>query len=437
MVSSASTSDNETTTNSMQQDEGNATGISPQNFFYLNKEAATQLPQFQYRGQDLSLMYHYLLSPLASFCVNQLTPQWVAPNTITLTGLVFMITAYLAVWFYVPTLEISSDEEDQIPRWIFFWNGVAMLLYQTLDNMDGKQARKTKSSSPLGLLFDHGADSINPIFGSANWIVGMMLSPSRDLWLCFAAIFGPQALFFMATWEEYYTGELIMPIFNGPNEGLAGGATLSFLSAWYGPSIWQQTTLWNDYVVPVIESILFPNTIDEWIPRDLRHSDMLMLFASFCMIKEPALKITFVAKKYGVSAIYNLLPFAALITCVLTIGYKDSDIWLSVPRTSLHLFAVLFVDMTTELQLRHMTGERYEWRRWMLFPLILFAGTVSLADLKSSRMTDDFLLAYSSVCIGFMLLKIVIVIHEVSTVLNLWCFDIVTPRTAMTHAKVS
>ena len=28
-----------------------------------------------------------------------------------------------------------------------------------LDEMDGKQARKTGNSSPLGLLFDHGCDS--------------------------------------------------------------------------------------------------------------------------------------------------------------------------------------------------------------------------------------------------------------------------------------
>jgi hypothetical protein len=29
-------------------------------------------------------------------------------------------------------------------------------MYQTLDALDGKQARRTKTSSPLGELFDHG-----------------------------------------------------------------------------------------------------------------------------------------------------------------------------------------------------------------------------------------------------------------------------------------
>ena len=36
--------------------------------------------------------------------------------------------------------------------------------YMTLDAIDGKQARNTKSSSPLGQLFDHGCDSFSLTF---------------------------------------------------------------------------------------------------------------------------------------------------------------------------------------------------------------------------------------------------------------------------------
>ena len=37
--------------------------------------------------------------------------------------------------------------------------GACYLAYRILDEMDGKQARKTGNSSPLGLLFDHGCDA--------------------------------------------------------------------------------------------------------------------------------------------------------------------------------------------------------------------------------------------------------------------------------------
>ena len=40
---------------------------------------------------------------------------------------------------------------------MYFLNGAAGLAYLHLDCIDGKQARRTGSSSPLGQLFDHGA----------------------------------------------------------------------------------------------------------------------------------------------------------------------------------------------------------------------------------------------------------------------------------------
>lgn len=36
--------------------------------------------------------------------------------------------------------------------------------YQTMDAIDGKQARRTGSAGPLGQLFDHGCDSISTTF---------------------------------------------------------------------------------------------------------------------------------------------------------------------------------------------------------------------------------------------------------------------------------
>ena len=47
------------------------------------------------------------------------------------------------------------------PAWQFVLSGVTLWAYSTMDNMDGKQARRTGSGSSLGLLFDHGCDAIN------------------------------------------------------------------------------------------------------------------------------------------------------------------------------------------------------------------------------------------------------------------------------------
>ena len=46
---------------------------------------------------------------------------------------------------------------------MYLFNGLAVLTYLHLDCIDGKQARRTGSSSPLGQLFDHGAASPHAI----------------------------------------------------------------------------------------------------------------------------------------------------------------------------------------------------------------------------------------------------------------------------------
>lgn len=400
-----------------------------QHYFFLNPQAARELPRYQYQGEDRSLLYRYVLSPLASFCVYRLTPKSMAPNTITLFGIVLMLLSYIFMWYYVPNLIPGRVEP---PRWIFLFNGIATFIYQTLDNMDGKQARRTGSSSPLGLLFDHGCDAINSLFGSANWMIAMMLHPANDVWLCWSILFGPYGLFYIGTWEEYYTQKLIMPIVNGPSEGLLGAVIMSLLSWWYGPMFWQTTIWWDAYLLPMTSRILPSNMIPI---KGLRNADLLVLASSIGFVQEIALKIVFVARTYGLRTLWNLLPFATLVVCSLVVGYIDLDIWLDMPRTSLHLCAFLFVDMTVDLMLTHMTKQVYQCFRWTLLPLVAFIIVVATGYWKSGPETAEFLTIYTTAMGTFLMFKLTLIIHEMATVLNIWCFDITTKRIPYAHLK--
>ena len=412
----------------------NGNNLNQCSYFFLSEKAARNLPHYQYKGEDRSLLYYYVLSPLAAFCVNRLTPRWLAPNTITLFGLAWMVAAYMVMWFYSPTLEPTDT-----PRWIFLFNGIAMLAYQTLDNMDGKQSRRTGSSSPLGLLFDHGCDAINPLFGSVNWMIAMSLDPVSDAWLCFIILFGPYALFYVGTWEEYYTGELIMPIFNGPSEGILGGAFLSFTSYQYGPGYWLESSWWSDWILPVLSPILPALNLDE-LPA-LRNADVLVILSSIGFIQETFLKALYVARTYGSRALLNLVPFLTWIQCFLIVGVTDLNIWLDCPRLSLHLCALLFAEMTTDLMLCHVTDENFQPVRWTLAPLVLFTLLTKCGVLQAGELSQDYLLLYASALGAYLCLKMVVVIHELCSVLQIWCFDIVTPRGALVssngHAKIS
>jgi len=86
----------------------------------------------------------------------------IAPNLITLLGLSINFGAFVWLLFY---------NGRQAPPHVYYFNAVALFLYQTLDAIDGKQARRTDTQSPLGELFDHGCDSLSTIFVSLSVMI--------------------------------------------------------------------------------------------------------------------------------------------------------------------------------------------------------------------------------------------------------------------------
>jgi len=58
-----------------------------------------------------------------------------APNLITLIALLMLLVCNAI--FMLP------DEGDVIPSWKFVLMAVSIIIYQNLDNIDGKQARRT------------------------------------------------------------------------------------------------------------------------------------------------------------------------------------------------------------------------------------------------------------------------------------------------------
>lgn len=87
--------------------------------------------------------------------VNKFCPKWVAPNTITTIGLFFVLLAFVSV------LRKSPDLSGEATNEVFFFCAVCFWIYQTMDGMDGKQARRTGSGSPLGEVVDHGCDAFS------------------------------------------------------------------------------------------------------------------------------------------------------------------------------------------------------------------------------------------------------------------------------------
>ncbi|TPX69225.1 hypothetical protein SpCBS45565_g02555 [Spizellomyces sp. 'palustris'] len=197
---------------------------------YVSDEALRNLRLYKYSSIDKSPVSRYILRPYWEFCTT-LFPLWLAPNLITLLGFFFVLANVAIVLIYTPDLATPG------PSWIYFSFALGIWLYSTFDNVDGKQARRTGSSSPLGELFDHGVDSLNCSFGTIVQAAGLGMGLS---WYTVLLHSLATITFFFATWENYHTGSLYLGYINGPTEGLIIAVMLLIASGIYGPGIWWQ-----------------------------------------------------------------------------------------------------------------------------------------------------------------------------------------------------
>ncbi|KAJ3266319.1 hypothetical protein HK104_006133 [Borealophlyctis nickersoniae] len=117
------------------------------NVDYVTDEQLQGLKFYKYSSIDKSPLSNYILRHYWEFATT-LFPRWMAPNLITLTGFMFVLLNVGFILIYTP------DLETQGPGWVYFSFAAGIWLYSTFDNVDGKQARRTGTSSPLGELFD-------------------------------------------------------------------------------------------------------------------------------------------------------------------------------------------------------------------------------------------------------------------------------------------
>jgi cytidyltransferase-like protein len=112
---------------------------------YLTQAQKANLAKWHYAVEDHSISTK-VLTPFWNEVVTWM-PKYVAPNTISFVGA-------LAVRYAQYLTESYEHSFMMIMTCVFL-----LFAYQTLDAIDGKQARRTKNGTPMGELFDHFCDS--------------------------------------------------------------------------------------------------------------------------------------------------------------------------------------------------------------------------------------------------------------------------------------
>ncbi|XP_076860543.1 choline/ethanolaminephosphotransferase 1a [Brachyhypopomus gauderio] len=192
------------------------------------------LKEHRYSSTGTSLL-EPVMQPFWCWLVQQM-PLWMAPNLITIVGLATNAITTLILVYHCPTAT------EQAPTWAYLACALGLFIYQSLDAIDGKQARRTNSSTPLGELFDHGCDSLSTVFVILGTCITAQLGSHPD-WMFFCCLAG-MFMFYCAHWQAYVSGTLRFGIID-VTEVQFFIIVLYLLAAIGGTELWQ-------YVVPVL-----------------------------------------------------------------------------------------------------------------------------------------------------------------------------------------
>lgn len=254
-------------------------------------------------------------------------------------------------------------------------------MYQTMDNLDGKQARRTGTSSGLGELFDHGIDSLNCTLASLLETAAMGLGTSTSG--VFTALCPCLPMFF-STWETYHSHTLYLGYVNGPTEGLLVACAVMIVSGYSGPGIWTMPVVellgGHDNYTGVSSSVLSAighySIRDGWIAIII--TSLLIGHIPFCIRN-----VVRARKARGQPVAPVFLEWTPMAVFTLSIGT-----WVYAPysyiRSDNHLvlfcvtMSFVFGRMTTKMILAHLTRQPFPYWTVMLTPLVVGAVMINL-----------------------------------------------------------
>lgn len=263
-----------------------------------------------------------------------------------------------------------------------------------MDNIDGKQARRTGTSSGLGELFDHGIDSLNCTLGSLLETAAMALGTSKSG--VFTALCPCLPMFF-STWETYHTHTLYLGYFNGPTEGILIACSLMAISGIYGPDIWTERII---DILGKDNLFGYDHVVGD---RSIRDIWILIIVGSLVFGHMPFCVLNVVKARRR-----DKLPILPVFLEWIPMGVYTISIgtWLYSPHSTLlrenHLvlfcltMSLVFGRMTTKMILAHLTRQPFPYWTVMLVPLVGGAVLGNLPRLGLAPITAE--LEYYYLC---------------------------------------
>jgi len=318
---------------------------------YIGQQGLTNLKNYHYVGTDKSLIAKYIMQPFWNWVV-QFLPLTVAANLVTVVGFAFIIWGYLFIALYAKTLL------EPLPAWVLINSAICLFVYQTMDAVDGKQARRAQCSSPLGELTDHGCDALS----TTMLALSVFAATQTTGWWAFYGAVMILLAFFAAQWQEYHTDTLDLG-YVGVTEGQLLSTGLFIFTAFTGNAWWQQTltiagiTLKYNHLFVILSSV----------PTGIAVIFNFMEMQRFLKVKN--IPVGKAAKRF--------LPFILPTVAYLIWGLSTSiDAIHRYPHLFIGSYGLVIANMVSRMVLARVTAINFSANQPLLLPLGVLMGCI-------------------------------------------------------------
>ncbi|CAH8829405.1 unnamed protein product [Trichobilharzia szidati] len=332
-------------------------------------------------------------------------PTYIAPNTLTLIGL-------LANLFSICLLLIYGA--GPITSLLF---AVCVFIYQTLDALDGLHARRTGSSSQLGELFDHGCDAIS----TCILPIGYFITIGFNDWpvLMFIQYFCIQSLFYLAHWRCYVTGILSFDRV-GVTEGLVIGMVTSMITSIFGSSFWSIKDPIFSIEFRVIQFLAFS-------------AFMLLIIVQFGGTISKGGCGKYGATIANTSILFPFCPLAFSVGLAVVVAVNSPiNLYHQSPFIFLLTFGFIVVKVSQRLVIAHMTKSSIN-----LFDTVMFGAALLLVNQYFKCPFNEFVILWLSMIFGFVnvMLYDADICIQLADFLNIYIFHVGRPANTRQNAK--
>uniref|UniRef100_A0A8D0FQG0 Ethanolaminephosphotransferase 1 n=1 Tax=Strix occidentalis caurina TaxID=311401 RepID=A0A8D0FQG0_STROC len=296
---------------------------------------------------DTNPLSVYIMQPIWNKII-KIVPLWIAPNVLTFSGFVMILVNYFLISFYDWDYTASGTSPGLVPTWVWLFSAFTTFCAYALDSIDGKHARRTQSSTPLGELFDHGLDS----WATSIFVLSFFSVCSRDNGKTGVSVYTMYIYlsivlfnFTCSHWEKYNTGVLFLPWGYDISQVVS---TAYLLTGAVGVEVWQKPFLFGYYITDALVMLLIgkcldPSHLKKTLKNDSLYEGLLPLVS----------------------------PLLLFILLTVWVVLSPGNILAKQPRLFLWMVGVAFSNVICKVIICQMSSTQPELFHWFLFPLAL------------------------------------------------------------------